>query len=216
MGEKLDKDAEMAFLAKIFESDTKNFHAWSYRVWLVERFQLWQGELDFCNKLMDEDIYNNSLWSYRYFLLSRSPAGTYSGVTGTPGSPEFVAKELDILMNHRIPQKVDNEASWVYLRGLLCTTQEEEDESSKKKIKRVFMGRFKAQLEPFLATQAETARQDPRQRGLRFILQCQSDMALADGDPAAATKLMEELRDSADRIRSNYWQWKINRLQSQE
>ena len=94
LGEKLDTASEMVFLSKIFESDTKNFHAWSYRVWLVERFQLWQGELDFINNLMDEDVYNNSLWSYRYFLLSRSPEGTYPGITGAPGSVEFVANEL--------------------------------------------------------------------------------------------------------------------------
>ena len=77
LAEKLDTASEMDFLDKIFDSDTKNFHAWSYRVWLIERFQLWDGELDFCNKLMDADVFNNSLWSYRYFLLSRSPSGTY-------------------------------------------------------------------------------------------------------------------------------------------
>ena len=149
LAEKLDTAAEMDFLDKIFDSDTKNFHAWSYRVWLIERFQLWDGELDFCNRLMDADVFNNSLWSYRYFLLSRSPSGTYKGYTGAPGSSEFVMKELEMLMTLRIPQKVDNEASWVYLRGLLCTTMEEEESSKSKKIKRVFMGRFKDILEPF-------------------------------------------------------------------
>ena len=158
LGEKLDTAAELAFLSRIFKSDTKNFHAWSYRVWLVERFQLWDGELDFCNKLMDADVFNNSLWSYRYFLLSRCPQGTFPGFTGAPGSTEFVTKELEILMTQRIPQKVDNEASWVYLRGLLCTTMEEEELSKTKKIKRVFMGRFKDILKPFFEQQEEAAR----------------------------------------------------------
>ena len=54
-----------------------------------------------------------------------------------------------MLVTLRIPQKVDNEASWVYLRGLLCTTMEEEESSKSKKIKRVFMGRFKDILVPF-------------------------------------------------------------------
>ena len=47
LGDGLDKVTEMAFLRLIFESDAKNFHAWSYRIWLVERFQLWNGELEF-------------------------------------------------------------------------------------------------------------------------------------------------------------------------
>ena len=79
------------------------------------------------------------------------------------------------------------------------------------------MGNFKAQLEPWFAEVEKTAREDmPKQRGLRFVLQCQSDMALANGDTASAIKIFEELRDRADKIRMNYWQWKINRLQSSE
>ena len=55
LGEKLDTEKEMSFLDAIFDSDAKNYHAWSYRIWLVERFQLWDGELEFVNKLLDED-----------------------------------------------------------------------------------------------------------------------------------------------------------------
>ena len=38
LGEKLDTDKEMDFLDSIFASDAKNYHAWSYRLWLVERY----------------------------------------------------------------------------------------------------------------------------------------------------------------------------------
>ena len=34
----LDLVQEMEFLAEIFDSDAKNYHAWTYRIWLVERF----------------------------------------------------------------------------------------------------------------------------------------------------------------------------------
>ena len=121
----MDRAAEMEYLRKIFESDAKNFHAWSYRIWLVERFQLWEGELEFSDDLLNQDVCNNSVWSYRYFILNRSPPGTYPGVTGVPGSQEFVQRELKILMEKRIPQNWGNEASWVYLRGLLCNSEEE-------------------------------------------------------------------------------------------
>ena len=38
LGEQMDLSAEMGFLDEIFESDWKNYHAWSYRIWLIERF----------------------------------------------------------------------------------------------------------------------------------------------------------------------------------
>lgn len=75
--------AELDFLGKIFASDAKNYHAWSYRVWLVERFSLWEGELEYAESLLDYEVTNNSAWSYRYFILNKQPnseAGTVSFV----------------------------------------------------------------------------------------------------------------------------------------
>ena len=42
-----DFDKEKDFLYQIFLSDSKNYHAQSYKLWLVERFNLWDGELEF-------------------------------------------------------------------------------------------------------------------------------------------------------------------------
>ena len=71
-------------------------------------------------------------------------------MTGEPGSHEFVQGELQILETKRIPQNWGNEASWVYLRGLLCNTEEEAKQSANKKVRRVYMGKFKNQLQTFL------------------------------------------------------------------
>ena len=38
LGETFNLDSEMEFLRDIFDSDRKNYHAWSYRIWLIERF----------------------------------------------------------------------------------------------------------------------------------------------------------------------------------
>jgi hypothetical protein len=38
------------------------------------------------------------------------------------------------------------------------------------------------------------------------------DLYTAKGDMANAYKVLVELRDKTDRIRKNYWQYKINRL----
>ena len=34
-------EKELDFLDEIFESDSKNYHAWSHKIWLVERFEIW-------------------------------------------------------------------------------------------------------------------------------------------------------------------------------
>ena len=47
LGDQMNLDAEMEFMREIFDSDRKNYHAWSYRIWLIERFQLWENELLF-------------------------------------------------------------------------------------------------------------------------------------------------------------------------
>jgi protein farnesyltransferase/geranylgeranyltransferase type-1 subunit alpha len=64
---------EMLFLEQIFNSDSKNYHAWSYKVWIVERYELWnnQEHMVFVDKMLDNDVMNNSVWSFRYFLIMR-------------------------------------------------------------------------------------------------------------------------------------------------
>ena len=82
----------MEFLQEIFDSDRKNYHAWSYRIWLIERFQLWTDEMDFVEQMLGLDSGNNSVWSYRYFILNKSPVGLFK--THAPGTLEFVKSEL--------------------------------------------------------------------------------------------------------------------------
>jgi protein farnesyltransferase/geranylgeranyltransferase type-1 subunit alpha len=66
-------DEEKDYLLDIFHSDSKNYHAWSYRLWFIERFNLWEGELAFLEEELDDgEVTNNSLWSYRYFLLMKT------------------------------------------------------------------------------------------------------------------------------------------------
>lgn len=137
---------EKSYLKKIFQSDSKNYHAWSYRVWLIERFQMWEGEMEDVEGLLDEDVCNNSAWSYRYFLLHKSPAQTYNSLIA--GSPEFVEAEMKYLLGERLPFKWDNEACWVYLRGMFCQTPEEEQASKNKPIKRCCIVRYKDFLGP--------------------------------------------------------------------
>lgn len=73
--------AELDFTAKVLEEDTKNYHTWSYRQWLLAHFDdagLWLGELPYVDDLLQADVRNNSAWHHRYFVVfgrgSRSKA----------------------------------------------------------------------------------------------------------------------------------------------
>jgi protein farnesyltransferase/geranylgeranyltransferase type-1 subunit alpha len=54
----------------MFEQDSKNYHVWSYRQWLVKRFGLWDnaGEMESVERLLEVDVRNNSAWNHRWFL----------------------------------------------------------------------------------------------------------------------------------------------------
>ena len=80
------------------------------------------------------------------------------------------------------------------------------------------MGKFKKQLETFLAQGEEQARQHPEALGLRFILQCKADLYFigkTEDDQAKGMECLEELRDKVDKIRMNYWQWKMNKVKAE-
>lgn len=55
----------------IFTLDAKNYHAWSYRIWLTKRYaasDTLKNELETTNRLIQDNPFNNSAWNYRYFL----------------------------------------------------------------------------------------------------------------------------------------------------
>jgi len=60
----------------MFEHDSKNYHVWSYRQWLVKRFALWDaGELEAIEDLLEKDVRNNSAWNHRYFVVCGNENG---------------------------------------------------------------------------------------------------------------------------------------------
>jgi len=51
-------DMEFEFLDEIFDSDSKNYHAWSHKIWLVERYNLWAEprQMEFVETMLDQDV----------------------------------------------------------------------------------------------------------------------------------------------------------------
>ena len=102
-------------------------------MWLVERFKLWKGEFEFVESLLDEEVYNNSAWSYRYFLVMK---------TSEKFDADLVKQEIKYVMEKRLPTNLSNESPWVYLRGMLATSQEEAKKSLKTNAKKEFILQF--------------------------------------------------------------------------
>lgn len=66
---------ELEFIAKSLKVDSKNYHTWSYRQWLLAYFNddgLWSGELDFVEHMLKNDLRNNSVWHHRFFVVFQS------------------------------------------------------------------------------------------------------------------------------------------------
>lgn len=71
---------EMNNVANILDDDDKNFHAWSYRQWLVKFLfeeksdgDIWRREFVLVNEFLVKDVRNNSAWSQRYYILTQAP-----------------------------------------------------------------------------------------------------------------------------------------------
>lgn len=73
----------------MLEQDSKNYHVWSYRQWLVKRFDLFEKpeELEWTHSMIAADVRNNSAWNHRYYLVV--------GGTGGKPSDEVAKREIE-------------------------------------------------------------------------------------------------------------------------
>lgn len=47
-----DPSRELAFTARALIGDSKNYHAWAHRQWVLETFKLWENELTYTDELI--------------------------------------------------------------------------------------------------------------------------------------------------------------------
>ena len=129
---------ELKFIHKVFEEDSKNYHTWSYRQWVLSFFnrnELWAVEIPFIEKMVNEDVRNNSAWHHRFFVVFDS------GVReGDENREDVLRREISFVLllqshlpSHRRPHfryakgKIslapNNLSPWNYLRGVLDRTK---------------------------------------------------------------------------------------------
>ncbi|KAJ5142918.1 Protein prenyltransferase alpha subunit [Penicillium bovifimosum] len=127
---------ETTFLMEMFAQDSKNYHVWTYRHWLVRHFKLWDSpqELQDVEYLLKADIRNNSAWNHRY-MLRFGPRDTDSPDAGmvnagdiekmpsekgrlTVVDEEMVDAELKFAQE-AILRAPENMSPWSYAKGVL-------------------------------------------------------------------------------------------------
>ncbi|CDO70989.1 hypothetical protein BN946_scf184830.g21 [Trametes cinnabarina] len=108
---------ELEFLRDVLDLDTKNYHTWSYRQWILAHFnnetRLWAFERPYTEELIDADVRNNSAWHHRFFVVFSS--GVRLGDEDRDG---VLRRELSYA-KEKIALAPNNPSAWNYLRGVL-------------------------------------------------------------------------------------------------
>lgn len=98
------------FLAKVYQHDTKNYHAWMFRVWATDRFGFHGNEWVLMESLLRTDPTNNSIWSYRHFLAKALKVD--------------IDSERSFVLGFVKGPGIDNESAWFYLDDIYETQGE--------------------------------------------------------------------------------------------
>jgi protein farnesyltransferase/geranylgeranyltransferase type-1 subunit alpha len=132
---------ELDFIAKVLDEDSKNYHTWSYRQWILAHTdddRLWLGELPYVDDLLEADVRNNSAWHHRFFVVF-SRGSRRSGATPAE-EMEVLQREIKYVSFYKfciafaysgvlsftkdkISLAPNNPSAWNYLRGILDHTQ---------------------------------------------------------------------------------------------
>ncbi|KAJ2912650.1 hypothetical protein MD484_g7767, partial [Candolleomyces efflorescens] len=196
---------ELAFITHSFSEDSKNYHTWSYRQWLLAYFNdeedLWAGELDFVEQMLGQDIRNNSAWHHRFFVVWAS---------GNPCRATILTLfEYDRYVKQSISLAPNNASAWNYLRGVL----------NHNKVAFSSIAEFvKLYTVPYDDSRKDIVDVDVPPPGPSADLPCAAALEfLADvyeqqGDKDGvekATELWKSLATEHDTIRVKYWEHRI-------
>lgn len=178
----------------MFAQDSKNYHVWTYRHWLVRHFKLWDSprEIADVEKLLDEDVRNNSAWNHR-FMLRFGPrehqldAGLPAGGAGTVIDEDVVDAELEYA-KQKIVLAPQNRSPWSYARGVLGVA-----------------GRSLAEWGEFVGGFV-----DADEVKSTHALEWLADVYLAEQQKQEeAVRMLTLLKEKYDPIRRNYWDYRI-------
>lgn len=168
----------------MLEQDSKNYHVWSYRQWLVQRFDLFASddELRWTEAMIDDDVRNNSAWNHRWFLVVGGPGAPLE-------NPRLVEREL-AYAKCAIRKAPQNQSPWNYIKGVVRTA-----------------GLPSSTLTDFALEFADMRRPDDIYSS--HALDLLADIYAADGrSKGEAKKALDLLASRFDPIRAHYWNYR--------
>ncbi|KAF9584271.1 hypothetical protein BGW38_007010 [Lunasporangiospora selenospora] len=186
---------ELEATAVAFLTDSKNYHAWSYRQWVLRHFgagSWWEEEFDYIDELLTMDIRNNSAWNERFYAVTNGPQGL---------SDEVIEREISYAKN-KIERTPNNESPWSYLSGIL------------KKAKVPY-----SDIKPFCEGLLSLPRANFSPYLHSALLDIYEEEAKALKTVESVNKAKEEaiiLAERLDTIRVKYWNWRKDRLKEIE
>lgn len=216
--------SEQDFVMQMFDLDSKNYHVWTYRHWLVRHFGLWDSvrEIQDVNKLIDQDVRNNSAWNHR-FILRFGPRADEpdSGVpnptdqSGSRGCAEIADDDLVDAEIEYVRSKVvlapENKSPWLYARGVLRAAGRPLSELKSFASKFVLQevnedGTDTFQVKSSLAVEwlADVHAEEALERAEEAEMKEKS---------ADAKKMLTLLKEKYDPVRKNYWDYRIRQLE---
>jgi len=188
---KIVAERELQCTADALEVDTKNYHIWSYRQWLVRAFQLWEADLAFVHKLLVDDVFNNSAWNQRYFVLTRGGQHAANLTSVLCSELQYVSDMIRIAPL--------NEAAWSYARALPSG----EDSTTLEQLVPLATAILESQPTNLQAIMTLTDAATEMSRA--------ADTSKHDTHTAKALELLHRLV-KLDPMRERYWAWQVQEL----
>ncbi|CAG8090716.1 unnamed protein product [Penicillium salamii] len=197
---------EADFLMEMFAQDSKNYHVWTYRHWLVRHFKLWDQprELEDVEALLKADVRNNSAWNHRYMLRfgPRDPApdagmvnaGDMTTAPTDKGRLPLVDEDMIDgelkFTQEAILRAPENRSPWWYARGVLRAAGRG-------------LGEWEGFAGGFVSEGAVKS---------SHAVEWLADVFAENGGAVNAVQMLTLLKEKYDPIRKNYWDYRIRKL----
>mmetsp|Transcript_27858 Transcript_27858/g.41309 ORF Transcript_27858/g.41309 Transcript_27858/m.41309 type:complete len:314 (+) Transcript_27858:3-944(+) len=105
---------ELEYIAGVLDKDSKNYHAWSHRQWILKIINMeskWTAEIEYINDLLEADVRNNSAWNQRWLVSHR-------GSKSKPFPVEAASEEVNFVIS-KAREDPYNESPWRYFVALI-------------------------------------------------------------------------------------------------
>ncbi|KAL5359210.1 hypothetical protein BJX96DRAFT_55260 [Aspergillus floccosus] len=206
---------EQDFLMEMFAQDSKNYHVWTYRHWLVRHFKLWDAprETQDVDTLLTSDVRNNSAWNHR-FMLRFGPRSDDEPDAGMPNSntddpstkgqlavvdEDLVDAELEYAKS-KIVCAPENRSPWSYARGVFRAAGRSLQE-------------WKDFAKEFVTEKLEDGQLVGVEVKSSHAVEWLADVYALEETSAEAVRMLTLLKEKYDPIRKNYWDYRIRMIE---